>query len=78
MSFLNEVKSEKRSIGRRPTKVFEIQEKLGPKDFKQFVVALKDPTISNAAIVRALEKRGVSITLQGLNYLQERIEKYVD
>lgn len=78
MSFLDEVKSQKRSIGRKPTKVFQIKEKLGPKDFKQFIIALKDPTISNAAIVRALEKRGISITLPGLNYLQERIEKYVD
>ena len=78
MSFLNEVKSEVRSPGRKMKKIIEIRDTLGQKDFKQFVSALKDPTISNAAVMRALEKRGINITLPGLNYIAERIDRHVD
>ena len=38
----------------RRTKMTEIREKLEPKDLKEFIEALETPTISQAALRRAL------------------------
>jgi 3-methyladenine DNA glycosylase Tag len=40
----------------------EIAKKLGQKEFKEFLTALSDETITSAAIERALAKRGVKCT----------------
>ena len=62
MSFLDEVKSQGKGLGRAPHKMDEIAKKLGQKEFKEFISALKDQTITAAAIERALGKRGVKCT----------------
>ena len=62
MSFLSEAKNQNRSLGRTPHKLNEIANTLGQKEYKEFLAALNDQTISAAAIERALGKRGVKCT----------------
>lgn len=62
MSFLSEVKADHNGTGRAPYKLAEIEKTLGPKEFKEFLTALADPTISSAAIERALAKRNIKCT----------------
>lgn len=75
MSFLNEAKEEAQvPIGRKPSKLAEIEKKLGPKQYKEFVVACKDEGISSAGISRALKKRGVSIASNTVAYLRRQLQ----
>lgn len=75
MSFLNEAKEEAQvPIGRKPSKLAEIEKKLGPKQYKEFVVACKDEGISSAGISRALKKRGVSIASNTVSYLRRQLQ----
>lgn len=62
MSFLDDAKSSSKTLGRTPFKMAEIATKLGQKEYKEFIAALKDETITAAAIERALAKRGVKCT----------------
>lgn len=59
MGFLEETRSETGRVYRN--KVDEIKETLSKKDCADFMEALNDITISQAAIVRALQKRGIKI-----------------
>lgn len=76
MSFLNEAKEEAQvPIGRKPSKLAEIEKKLGAKQYKEFVIACKDEGISSAGISRALKKRGVSIASNTVAYLRRQLQK---
>jgi hypothetical protein len=61
MSFLNEAKTESNSAN-NVNKLNLIQSQLGEKEFKEFNAALKDKTISAAAIQRVLKSRGVIVS----------------
>lgn len=75
MSFLNEAKEEAQvPIGRKPSKLAEIEKKLGAKQYKEFVIACKDEGISSAGISRALKKRGVSIASNTVAYLRRQLQ----
>lgn len=45
-------------LGGQPRKVKTLLDKLSPEDRKDLVAALNDPTVSHAAIVKALTARG--------------------
>lgn len=58
MAFLNEAKAQVRNNSRR-TKLDEIREKLGEKEYKEFLEAVNDKSITCAAICRALANRNI-------------------
>jgi hypothetical protein len=57
-------------VAPRRTKMTEIREKLEPKDLKEFIEALETPTISQAALRRALAKRGIRIGVGTISELR--------
>ena len=59
MGLLKEVTDE--SHPRRRNKMDEIKEKLSKQDHKEFLEAMLDPRISQMALVRALQRRGVHV-----------------
>jgi hypothetical protein len=61
MSFLNEAKTESNSA-KNVNKINLIESQLGEKEFKEFKAALKDMTISAAAIQRVLKSRGIIVS----------------
>jgi len=60
MSFLNDVKSVEVKIGRPSYKLEEIKKALGAKEFREFMSAVKDPSISLSAIQKVLQKRDLN------------------
>lgn len=56
---MDEVKSE--SHPKRRNKMDEIKEKLTKQDYKEFIEAMVDVRISQMALVRALQRRGIPI-----------------
>jgi len=76
MAFLNEAKAEADAkLGRKPSKLAEIQSKLGAKEYKEFVVACLDKNITSAGISRALKKRGVKCAPNTVAYLRAQLEE---
>ena len=64
----------------RRTKMDEIMETLSPEDYQDFLNALETPTITQAAIRRALSKRGVHIACGTISqmrrdYLRKEVNK---
>lgn len=59
MGLLDEVISEPRPA--RRTKMDEIQASLSDADYKDFLVALLDNNITQAALVRVLKRRGIHV-----------------
>ena len=59
MGLMDEINADKTPA--RRTKMDEIAETLSPEDYQDFLNALETPTITQAAIRRALTKRGVHI-----------------
>jgi len=60
MGLLDEVRANDYKHNRQ-SKIAEIKSKLAPEDYDEFVVAISDVTISQAALIRALQKRGIKI-----------------
>ena len=60
MGLLDEVRANDYKHNRQ-SKIAEIKSKLTPEDYEEFVVAISDVTISQAALIRALQKRGIKI-----------------
>jgi len=65
MSFFDEVKKEAVAAG-NPGKLKLIEEKLGPKDFKEFLATLDDRTLSCASIAKVLKVHGILISENSL------------
>lgn len=72
MGFLAEAKDQAKAAGRHATKMQEIEGKLGAKDYKEFLAALDDHTISCAAIARAVNNRGIDIAANTVLKMRER------
>ena len=60
MAFLSEAKAQVTNNKRR-TKLDEIREKLGEKEYKEFLEAISDKSITCTAISRALANRGIEV-----------------
>jgi hypothetical protein len=71
-NLLDEMKAET-TINRRQTKVEEIQRILSKEEYVQFMEAMKDDSISNAAIIRVLKKRGVEASVGFVSTLRRKI-----
>lgn len=71
MGFLEETRSETGRVYRG--KIDEIKETLSKKDCADFMEALNDISISQAAIVRALQKRGVRIGTGTISNLRREV-----
>lgn len=61
MGLMDEIQQQKRSAS-FPTKWEELKTKLSPEDFADFVAAISNPHISQAAIRRVLHGRGINIS----------------
>jgi heme oxygenase len=61
VGFLTEARNQAKKTGRHATKMAQIEDKLGSKDWKEFLAALSDHSISCAAIARAIQNRGIDI-----------------
>ena len=73
MGFLAEAQNQHKGMGRNATKQAEIEKKLGPKDYKEFLIALEDPTITSAAVARALKNRGIECAPNTIQKIRERM-----
>jgi hypothetical protein len=58
MGFLSEAKSESVKV----TKLRLIEDQLSEEEFQEFISALKDKSITSAAIYRVLKARGVNVS----------------
>jgi hypothetical protein len=58
MGFLSEAKSESVKV----TKLRLIEDQLSEEEFEEFISALKDKSITSAAIYRVLKARGVNVS----------------
>jgi len=74
VGFLDEAKTFSLLSGKHD----EIRAKLEPKDYKEFVAALRDPEISHVGIAKALKKRGIECAPNTVARIRERINKNVD
>lgn len=73
MGFLDEAKT----LSLSSSKHDEIRAKLEPKDYKEFVAALADPSISNVGIAKALKKRGIECAPNTIARIRERTQSNV-
>lgn len=60
MGLMDEISKQNRSI-RFANKWEELETKLSPEDFKDFLAAINNPHISQAAIRRVLQGRGINV-----------------
>jgi hypothetical protein len=74
VGFLAEAKSQHIATGRNRTKEIEIQNKLGPKDYQEFLAAMKDPEITSAAISRALKNRKIDCAPNTIGTIRGRMK----
>lgn len=72
MGLIDEVRNESRPS--RKNKMTEIIQCLSPEDLKDFQEALLDERLSQAAIVRALQRRGIHI---GKGTISEMRREYI-
>ena len=78
MGFLAEAQDQAKATGRNATKMAEIENKLGPKDWKEFLAALGDHSISCAAIARAIQGRGIEIADNTILKMRNRMANNVN
>ena len=78
MGFLAEAQNQSKTTGRHATKMAEIEKKLGPKDWKEFLEALSDHSISCAAIARAIQNRGIEIADNTILKMRNRMSANVN
>jgi hypothetical protein len=71
MSLLNEIAKE--GDKRRHRKTDSLKNLLPEKEYKELMVAIKDPTYTVAAITRVLNRRGVKISRFTLDRLRQSI-----
>lgn len=57
---MDEIQSDNNAIRYR-NKWDEVKDKLSPEDFEDFVAAVKNPSINQAAIRRVLKSRGIHL-----------------
>jgi len=69
MGLMNEVENDERPHSRR-SKREELKAKLSPEDYDDFLKAITDPNISQAAIRRALAARGIHIATGTLSIMR--------
>jgi len=72
MGLMDEIKSDERAASPR-TKRQELKDKLSPEDYDDFVKALNDPNISQAAIRRALAARGIHVASGTLSQMRSGV-----
>jgi hypothetical protein len=72
MGLMDEVKSE--SNPPRRNKLDEIMEKLTKEDYQEFVQAVLDVHISQKALIRALQRRGIRI---GTGTMSEMRQQFI-
>lgn len=76
MGFLDDARAE--SITVRQNKIDVIKASLSEKDYKDFVAAMQDPTISGRAIIIALKKRGIHIGAGTMSHYRRELTKRKD
>lgn len=69
MGLMDEIKSDERPFSPR-SKREELKIKLSPEDYDEFLKALNDSNISQAAIRRALQARGIHIATGTLSIMR--------
>jgi hypothetical protein len=77
MAFLNEAKAQVKGGGRR-TKLDEIREKLGEKEYKEFLEAMNDKSITCTAISRALANRDIQVAANTILNARTEMERNVN
>jgi len=72
MGLMDDIKADERPDAPR-TKRAELKQKLSPEDYDDFVKALNDPNISQAAIRRALAARNIHIASGTLSQMRSGV-----
>jgi PleD family two-component response regulator len=73
-AFYDELKSEKEENNT----LYKLRKALGEEDFKDFMKAMKDPSISARAIHAALAKRGINVVAAStLNSLRRTLNENI-
>lgn len=76
MGFLDEARAA--SVTVRQTKIDVIKASLSDKDYKDFVAAMADPTISGRAIIIALKKRGIHVGAGTMSHYRRELQQQGD
>lgn len=76
MGFLDDARAESNAV--RQNKIDVIKALLSEKDYKDFVAAMSDPTITNRAIMIALKKRGIHVGAGTMSHHRRELTKQED
>jgi hypothetical protein len=74
MGLMDEISKQDRSI-RYSSKLAELKDKLSPEDFADFMDAINNPRISQSAIRRVLQARGIMVGSGTLSRLRSELNE---